>query len=217
MAIVRIVIGGRIVGSQRWSVGHSMFSVSAAPSGEDLSAYAEAAFADFKAQVWTGSTAGKLASLNVPQTTCDSARAYFYPDGATVATAVGVSTGAAAIGSASSGTPPQLAIVATLENGLAGRKNRGRMYLPTTSCFVAVASLVLDTGTTTGVATNVANYLSAVRANPLGDEEFTVPVVSGLTATSPLTAVSVDGVVDTQRRRRDKITAPRSRASLVVG
>jgi len=208
-----------MIGSQRWSVGHTMFTVRTSPTSAELSTYADGLLAAFKTNVWNGTTPGKLAVYNSTQTNVDSVRAYFYPTGSSVASVVGVSTGAAAAGSQSSGVAgaPQLSIVATLENGNAGRQNRGRMYLPVVAPAIQFTTLQLSGSDATAWATSVANYLSAARTVAFGDEAFTVPIVSELTATTPITAVSVDTVMDTQRRRRDKIIGTRSRATLVVG
>lgn len=210
---IHIVHGGRVVGSQRWSVGHWLSTATASPS--QLSTLAEACFAAFKSNVWVGSAAGKLQSVNTSQMTLDSCRAYLYPDVGDTATAVGISSGVALSGTASSFFgAAQVALVATLENGLAGRRNKGRMYLPQTA-QVTQADLTLTPATTQAFANSVAGYLSAVRVLTVGGAPVNV-VVSRLTALDPITSVSVDGVLDTQRSRRNKITAQRSRAALIV-
>lgn len=217
MTYVRVVLGGAIFGAQRWSVGHTVqLAGPGFPSGAEMSTFAESCFAAFKAQVWNGSASGKLQGENLQTVTLDSARTYSYADAGGTAVTVGASTGAAVAGSQTqNASAPQIALVATLENGLAGRRNRGRMYLPVT-CGITGGVPTLTQAAALAHATSVANYLSAVRILTIAGTSVSV-VVSSLTATSPITAVSVDTVLDTQRRRRDKITGSRGRASLIVG
>lgn len=215
---VRITLGGRMVAGQRWSVGHTVVLGSASPLTPQLNALAEACFARFKARVWVGSSAGFLAGINSQETTLDNARAYFYPADSTTASNIGVSTGAAVSGSRTSGTTAaQLCLVATLEDGLAGRRHKGRMYLPANALTTAAASLQVDGSFCQATATNVANYFEdLINTTPVAGLTIT-PVVSSLTNGDILTAVSVDTVLDTQRRRRDKISGTRYRDQITIG
>lgn len=215
---VRLTLGGRVVGAQRWSIGHTVVLGSANPLNSQLNALAEGCFAQFKTSVWNGTGTGKLQGANVAQTTLDNARAYFYEGDSTKASRIGVSSGAAVTGGGSStGTVPQAALVATLEDGLAGRNHKGRMYLPLNAFPVAAATLQLAQSDAAAFAASVAAYFTAlINTSPVPGLTIT-PVVSSLTIGSPLSAVSVDTVVDTQRRRRDKIVGTRSRSTIVVG
>lgn len=217
MSTVRVTLGGLVIGAQRWSVGHTLYTTDT-PTGTQMAAIAEAALSLFKSNVWVGTGVAKLAPANSSFTTLDQARAYFYPPGATKATLVGNSTGAAVNGSVTSnGGAPQLAIVATLEDGLAGRNHKGRMYLPANCNLVSANTLQLSTSQAAGLAGSISDYFEAwINTNPVSSLVLS-PVVSSLTAPRILSAVSVDTVVDTQRRRRDKIVGTRSRVPIVVG
>lgn len=217
-AHVRITLGGRLIGAQRWSTGHTVLLGSSAPLTSQLNQLAEGCFSLFKSNVFVGSGSGKLAGVNVSALTLDNARAYFYPGDSTTASMIGVSSGAAVSGSASSnGTAPQLCLVATLEDGLAGRRHKGRMYLPLTAQITSAASLQIDQPAAAAFAASTAAYFTAlINTSPVPGLTIT-PVVSSLTSAAPLTSVSVDTVIDTQRRRRDKIVGLRARSTITVG
>lgn len=115
------------------------------------------------------------------------------------------------IAGANTNTAQETAIVLTLRTALRGRKNRGRIYLPAVSTtFMSGAGGVL-------VATAVSNFLIQARGL-LGDlpsiqwkwvvASYGVSVLkNGTTSTwqpyaTDLTDVTMDGVPDVQRRRK---------------
>lgn len=106
--------------------------------------------------------------------------------------------------------PPQCSMVVTLRTALAGASFRGRMYVPT----MVVAAI-----TTLGrfAAANVTQVLGAVKA--AFDAEIVAagtPVVYSrhLRTTTAVTQLEIGDVVDTQRKRRDKLIESRQTAAV---
>lgn len=207
MAKLKLTLGGKLVGSQRWSVGFSFGPPDAAPSPSALSALATQLFTDFNTSAWsaTATAATPLRGIAGIGSTLDQARIYYYPGSSTVAAVIGQSSNAAVAGINSITQAPQTALVCSLLTGFAGRNNRGRIYLP---------ALALSVGTTTGlmngpdvqkVAVSVANFLSLAQTRSLGGATL-LPIVGSPTAPpTAISAVRVDNVLDTQRRRRDNV------------
>lgn len=143
-------------------------------------------------------------ALFAAQVIFTSVRNYLYQGGPSAAL-VAESTISVAGTAVQAGLPNQCAVVVTLETGIPGRSNRGRAYLPP----VVVGNMTAGTGqlpssVCTTLANAFADMLSALRddAPPSGN-----PVVSSATKGSmqDITSVRVDSIIDTQRRRRNKL------------
>jgi hypothetical protein len=106
--------------------------------------------------------------------------------------------------------PPQAAMVVSLETGLAGRKNRGRVYTPGQPQLIANGQLL--GANVDHLATNVRLFLHDCNSATVGPLSFNACIGTG--DAPVITQVKVDSVVDTQRRRRDKAVA--SHSSIVV-
>jgi len=101
--------------------------------------------------------------------------------------------------SATAVLPNQVAMVATLLTGLAGRSFRGRMYLPVLAPPSTQAVVGDYTNTTVdSAAAAVDGLLDDAEAAYLGPAVVASPVASALT---PITNIRVDSRCDTQRRR----------------
>lgn len=103
--------------------------------------------------------------------------------------------------------PPQCAIVVTLRSALAGRSDTGRFYLPGPAATNITTAGRIDTTTTAALSARVeANFLVGNGA-ALGSEV----IVYSRTHRShvSVSVIDVGDVVDTQRRRRDKLTENR--------
>jgi hypothetical protein len=129
---------------------------------------------------------------------------YLYTGGSS-ASLVSVSTPSIAGTSAVAGMPNQCAVVVTLETGVPGRSNRGRAYLPPVNVGLINAGTVqLSSATCTTLANAFASMLTALHddSSPNG-----VPAVASALkgAIRDITAVRVDSIIDTQRRRRNKL------------
>lgn len=126
---------------------------------------------------------------------------YYYPAGGSHAAFIGT----APISSVGLGTVQgalQQACVCTLNTGLAGRRNRGRMYFPA-SGTILVAGHWFSTTRTAALATALATFLTSVGADLTASA---TPSVLSLTGSSAqvVTQVAVDQRPDVQRRRANK-------------
>jgi len=138
---------------------------------------------------------------------------YTYPSGGSHSSAAVVQNVALAGTGATRALPNQIATVVSLRSPFAGRNNRGRFYVPTTSQNVISApTSQLTSGSCSSLATAVANFLShmngAAFANLSG--QSLRPCVSTRGSSALIASVIVDSVLDTQRRRRNKVTAAAS-------
>lgn len=210
--------GGVLAGAQRWSIGiRAIDEVSGtAPSAAQLSAACDQLFTDFNTSMWNPGTGTGFGSIAGSAANFDQVRGYWRALRNGPASIVGASTQGASPGSGSPNLPPQCAIVVTLLTGLAGKSFKGRVYMPNRTAIVA-ADGNLPTATVTALAVTASNWLSLFRTRSVGGERLT-GVVSGAQGPNAITAVAVDSVVDTQRRRRDKVVAAaRPVRPLVVG
>ena len=106
-----------------------------------------------------------------------------------------------------SSLPPQCSIVATLRTDLAGKSDTGRFYLPGPVATNTTSAGRMDTTTTGAVAARLVAAFEAGNGASLGNEV----IVYSRTHRSITTVRSIDvgDVIDTQRRRRDKLVENR--------
>lgn len=103
--------------------------------------------------------------------------------------------------------PNQTALVATLLTPKAGRSGKGRIYLP----MLALGGLLDDrmTGATqSDLAQQMSGFLSAmnqISTPTAGPFRIAVQSRKGAGIPAPVTGVSIGDVLDTQRRRRNKV------------
>lgn len=96
--------------------------------------------------------------------------------------------------------PDQVATVVSLRTGLAGRSFRGRMYLPLNGLSLD-ANAQLSSSSIGLVADAAKDLVDDINAGGLE-----VVVMSATqTLTTPVTSIIVDSILDTQRRRRNKL------------
>ena len=101
----------------------------------------------------------------------------------------------------SSVIPNQCATVVSLRTGVSGRANRGRSYLPGVGPGSLTTSGTIDGGTAAAIALGIADFFT-----DMGTDGHNPVVYSrSQRAAIAVTSVVVDEVVDTQRRRRDKL------------
>jgi len=195
---IRTIIYGHLEGGNTWSVG-----LTANPSGAgtqaDLQEYADNV-ADIVAD-WGEVVTGGLRALLGGSDGIDGVTCYWAQmnDESTLA-AAGVFAPVA--GSSTSQMPSQIAVVVSTHTGFLGRKNNGRMYLPCTSPTINTGQL--SSAQTTAIANAAADALSAIFGVTYSG--FPAPLVVGQNG-NPLTTLSVDSVLDTQRRRRNQTAA----------
>lgn len=127
---------------------------------------------------------------------------YFYTGGATAAYS-GEAPITGGTGTAAANNQPfQSAACVTLLTGLAGRQNRGRMYIPVIS--VPPSDGFWNQPEIGALSTAIAALFNGCNGGT--SDEGSVSVVSNVGTTShPVTSVHVDNKPDTQRRRANKL------------
>lgn len=200
VALCKVVMGGFVGAADRWTTSNSFKVSGGTPSAADMNGLANAAAVNWATLFWDLATHGfKVYAYS--STSWDLCKTYYYPAGSAVATVVGSKSITPDFGSgAATFNPPQVAIVVSLNTGLAGRHNRGRNYLPAGGNNVSpgrINSTCVD-----DVANTYSSYLTAMNSTTVGALSFNACI--GTASCPSITAVSVDNVFDTQRRRRDK-------------
>ena len=169
-------------------------------SNTQANALAEAAATHFIA-----SARAALLNLIYSDYVYRSIRAYCYPSGGPAASFIGEHSIGDAPGTASSPSLPlQTAMVASLRTGSAGRRHRGRMYLPASGA--PITNHQFQSTNVNNVSAGMAAFFTALNADVVGATVHIVSQVGG-GAVTPVTAVIVDAKPDIQRRRADKLVA----------
>lgn len=199
---------GGLPGSEVWSITLR----TAAATGTDAEALiaagsAEAAFHT----MWEASSS--WSAFNPPtvsflECTCR----FISAAGLTVAQGTAPS-GATTIGEASAQTAPnQTALVVTTETARPGRTGRGRFYMPFLSPQFAVGTDKVSSGVAAGLLTPTAAFLNTLSAitngtppNDFGPFHLAIQSQVNMAAPPNLNGIAIGDVVDTQRRRRNKV------------
>lgn len=200
--IVKVVVGGVIGTSDRWSTATALKVTGGTPSVADMNGIANGAAVLFATDFWDFAATGYKQFMSTT-TSWDEMKTYFYPAGSSAATVSGFKTITPDFGITTIYEAPQVALVASLETGLAGRKNRGRNYLPAGGTNIAPGRAL--PGIVTALSVRWAAYITALNAMTVGALSFKVCIGTG--STPLVTDVRVDNILDTQRRRRDKQVA----------
>lgn len=159
------------------------------------------AFAASIRDAFQSSGGSALVSLLAANSGYDEVRVYAYTDGGPTADWIGA---AALTGTQGTGTtellPLQTCMVASLRTGFAGRRSRGRMYLPWIKGLLTThqsnATLINQ------VATGVKTFFDAVNALAATGEVCVLSQVVGVT--TPVTSVVVDSRPDIQRSHANR-------------
>lgn len=124
-----------------------------------------------------------------------------------------VGEGARTTGGAGSGVvtqTPQTALCLSLRTDAAGASSRGRLYWPACGMSIQSADFRISTGTRTTALAAFKTYLTSIEGalnTGLGLTNASLTVWSRVKAsTMPVTLLQLGNVLDTQRRRRDKLT-----------
>jgi hypothetical protein len=140
-----------------------------------------------------------------PWQTYTEVRVYSYPNGGPTAPFIGAAAIATGVGTGAYRNPLQTCMVASLRTGFAGRRSRGRMYLPATGDQLSVTH-DWPLATCTAVANATSAFFTAVNGiNAIGDVVVLSQVGAGVA--TKVTSIVVDGKPDIQRRRANKFTA----------
>lgn len=192
--VSRVSLIGTGPGAEIFETG---FWLQVAPATDAL---ADALAADIVAAAGTVALPN-LRSLIPADSSYRSVRVYSYPAGGPTAAHVGEAAIATGAGTATGSNPLQVAMVVTLLTGSAGRRNRGRMYLPATG--VVMVDHMFSSARVDAAAQGVRDLLAG-----LGSETPPKPPVVVSTAGSsakPITSVRADNKPDIQRRRANKL------------
>lgn len=211
----KITFGGALPGGEIWQSGFWVTGYSPSSSG-DANSYAELWYAQLSASDSSGGARIHLGLVAATTVSFTQVRVYGYPAGGTQATYVGIYTGTAVTGTQQPKSGNQTAHVVSMRTGLAGRSQRGRMYIPANGAPVQ-ADGQLNAAACTTIAEGWATCFSdwnAVSGNGI------VSVVSSTkTQGYHVVNVQVDSRLDVQRRRADKqsITASETAGITVPG
>lgn len=136
---------------------------------------------------------------------------YSYATTGNQATAVAQQSDVAAGTGATQVNPPQVCQVMTLQTGVAGRSQRGRIYWPATALGLSSTD-----GQFSGTISNVRTGFAAWVLGTAGLAAGWAPYVVSQTHTSslPVVSIRVDTKPDIQRRRVNKVTPTTSATTL---
>jgi hypothetical protein len=195
---VRIVLSGALAGGEQWSCSFAIMN-GGVTSQANLQVIVDNVAT---AAASTGSLNSLVAASGANGMTLTRITGYYYvAPGPATFTAFHDVTGV--VGATTDKLPNQCAMVVTLLTGLPGRGNRGRMYWPFPTAIITASHA--SNGNCDTIANAFKTFFQAING---GGGGYSVAVASSThSAMHAVTAIKVDNVVDTQRRRRDKLAA----------
>lgn len=193
-------------GGDTWSVNPWFrYTGVAVISQVEANSIAAAALADFNTKVWSPASQPVKGS-NAPYASLTSCRVLHYNNNVLQQTGFGAIT--PVVGTGGAICPPYTALVATLHTATAGRRFRGRMYLPFTAASVSGTTGLLSS-TLPLYASNLASWLTNANAWLPGSLSGSLlhSVVMTQTGAAPadVTSVEFNNKLDTQRGRENRI------------
>lgn len=202
----RVVISGQIAGSESFAFGFWMDdTVTTAAAANTAAAAVASAFST--------NALTRLAALLATDSSYLQVDYYGYTTATGAATFHGQASIASGTGTGTgSSLPYQCACVVTLHTLFAGRRHRGRMYVPVNSATLSQHQL---TSTQIGNINGACqDFLSAVNAS--SSVPGTVAVISQVIGEETVvSSISVDSRVDIQRRRASGIAAAASTSGTI--
>lgn len=191
---VHVQFRGHLPGSEEWQWGFWL-------AGTNITSEADAnALANDVVGAFAVEAQATVAGLMDPLAGIDEVRTYCYPTGGPTALYIGSADyNIVGTGASSSRLPLQAALVVSLRTGFAGRRARGRLYLPCHRIALGTDYQLSNT-TTDVVADDMSDFFTNLNAlTGVG----TVSVVSqvGAGQARAVTSVIVDSRIDIQRRR----------------
>jgi len=225
-SIKRVTFSGTCFnGAEIWSTGLYIGAVEADVSNPTQ------AFVDSVRTAWTTFFQNASVSVSSAFKTDNVKMAQINADGSTnLSNVVYAPYGTAIAGlGAATANPPQVALVASLENsGARGLAAKGRMYLPGINLPLG-SNGQLSTGQVTPIATAMKTLIEAINAAaPTGEKVILASQgrrvkqadgsylpVPGTAVSSVVNRVRVGSVYDTQRRRRNAMVETYQSAAIV--
>lgn len=205
---VKIVLSGNLPGGDRWSTSFWVNPLNAAMDAVELTNLISSMDTDLAAG---GGFYAALASINPAEVTLDTVTGYQYQGTSKAAVQAEIPANGLPTHTNAVKLPNQVAAVLSLRTGLPGRARRGRMYIPVLAAAMLTGGKVdttLVNGLSNGLATSWGTF------NSSGNGKVCVCSQS-LSQLIQITDVIVDNVLDTQRRRRDKVV-PTAHSSAVA-
>jgi hypothetical protein len=201
-------IAGKLPGGETWSIGLRTGAV-AIPTTAQLDALASNVATLFQACISSGTDG--IQARNPTTWTFESVTARHVTAAGLTDRLGNPQIATTAGGSATQYQPDQIAVVFTLLSATPGRSGKGRVYIPVLSIAGIVASR-LTFAQISDFADTFALFLggiSIMTGGGIGPFPICVQSRLGPGVPSQVTAVSVGDVMDTQRRRRDKLVENR--------
>lgn len=197
----KLVIEGSFPGGEVWSCNFGFIASdgSAMDVYEDMAAWAQSAFAVLTSLATIPDLRSALTTA--ASMTAVSIQAYSN-SGELIQSAT--SAGVPVPGNSLAVRTPRDCIVLSLETGRPGRSFRGRVFWPSLGTAVSSSTLRLPSATVLAFATQGSLLLRALALSAPAPYTM-IPVIVSQTrgVNTPVTQVSVDDILDTQRRRTD--------------
>lgn len=202
----RVVLSGLIGGVQTWSVGMSFLSTDGTAPGitdfTELENWAQQIGALNSGHILPDNLLTILSTLgNITTVRTEALTAA----GVLVEAAESQQT-VAFFGSGTVKCPPQSALVASIETGRPGRSYRGRIYWPALAAPLQPNTARLSVDDAASYASDTESLLAAIAAAAPSAATLVPGVASAkLADQTRIASIKVGTVIDTQRRRRDKL------------
>lgn len=200
--MIKWTMGGTISTSQTWSFGvWSAVATVGTPTSSTLDTALGVVASSFDS-FWN-----VIKTKNAAAVVYNQLRAYYYPSGSTSATLISQLARTASAGTGGGNQSPRTCLVVTLLTGAAGRTRKGRIYIPYTADTVGT-NLQAPTTTCDALANGANSLSTALNSASLGSVWGNAPwnVRSEKTGTThPVLQFRCDSLIDSQRRREDKI------------
>jgi hypothetical protein len=196
--VLKMTFGGSLPGNEIWQCGLWISPTSLPATQAQLQSASDALIPAVTA--FFNSTS--VTPLEAQGMTVNNLSLYRYPAGATKSDLVAHSIISLPGVSTSPKLPNQCALVTTLRTVNPGRNGRGRFYFPIPGGVPSAAGQLVAS-TVTNFASAVETFIQTINGGPAPSPQRVVGGTSGFA----VTAISVDSIVDTQRRRRNKLIA----------
>jgi len=210
--VVRIVLSGKLYGGEEWSSG--FYLATATQETSDSASNLASQISQLLGSTGTVASAmgAVVTTIWSSQTSWTTTRAYAYGGGGPNASAVGEYVLPDPLsGGSNSGVPNQVSCVISLRSAAAGRRARGRMYLPLTG-YSFTASGQLKVADVNKLGDAWGGSFSDINASGLG----TVVIASSAGSSSTdVTHVIVDSKADIQRSRAKQESVDAIRTAVV--
>lgn len=203
----RIVIQGTTRSQEIWETGFWLENVGVASQSDaqDLM--------DTIGPLFDTDLKGIVKSMLPDNGAVTNLRGYFYVTAGPNSTYIADYPVTSGTGTGTHNLPEQVCMVATLLTGVAGRRNRGRMYFPAYGCQIA-ADNQFASGLEAALSDAVAEFFGNVN-NITGNPTVVVYSAAG-SAARPVSTIRVDSKPDIQRRRVNKEPATSTASSDVT-